>query len=169
MWAWRIIDVTIWINKHKVLEEQFCWLHGWSSGGFSCEWLEKSVKDWGHGWVTPSVFYFPFDRFEFELNHSGSEESGSTIQGTKCAYRNKVEDLLSAGSSHPARKGVENLMRMETKKCAISLNVFHNPFNVGWSHFSDCLSGAVVRREENLRSPLSGSGVVHKEVQLFWP
>lgn len=54
-----------WISIRRWRTNQFCWLHGWSCRGFSCEWLEKLVKeDWGHGWVTPSVFYFPFGRLE---------------------------------------------------------------------------------------------------------
>lgn len=59
MWRYGWLSIRHWRSN------QFCWRHGWSCRGFSREWLEKLVKeDRGHGWGTPSVFYFPFDWLE---------------------------------------------------------------------------------------------------------
>ncbi len=72
-----------------------------------------------------------------ELQKQGKLE----IKLADCKYKDKVENLLSAGSSRPTWEGVKSMMGMQSKSCPISvlgkpdqvlaneLNSFYNRFN----------------------------------------
>jgi hypothetical protein len=100
------------------------------------QWVSKSVKKL----INQRNIYF--NQGDTQQYRELSKQVKRELKLAKFTYKDKVENLLTAGNARPAWEGVKNMMGMPTKKSIVSLNGINdsrlsNEFNVFFNRYDE--------------------------------